>query len=200
MDEQQRALRYQQSLSRDRFIIARGILRVLLSHYVGCPPPNLELTYGVHGKPALGATALPLEFNLTHSDDIALYAFTLQQPLGIDLERVRSEVNYWAIARRFFSVAEQAYLQSLPPASQAEGFFQLWTYKEAWVKAKGGSVFSGLQQLAITAIDTPQTLAEQGLLALDAPEGYVAALAILPSLATGQFQLSAIKTWQWGAG
>jgi 4'-phosphopantetheinyl transferase len=197
-DEHQRALRFRQQQSRDRFIVARGILRLLLSQYLDCSPQSLELIYGVHGKPALGSPPFPLEFNLTHSEEIALYAFALQQSLGIDLERVRSGVDYAAIARRFFAPCEQHYLQSLPTTEQAQGFFQLWTYKEAWLKARGGSVFSGLQQLEISQAHDSLTQERQGIFALDAPAGYVAALAILPSPETGTFPPMEIKGWEWG--
>lgn len=175
-EEVERCAQYCFQQGRDRCVSSRGILRLLLSSYLQRHPQSFNFVYGVHGKPALKQEEL--HFNLTHSGDRALYAFTLTHPVGIDLEQICSTRDYDKIAQRFFTPREQAWLFSHPPQQQPQHFFQLWTYKEAWVKARGESIFSALEQLEV--LQHPHSSEPlPGLYALTAPIGYTAALAIM---------------------
>jgi len=119
-----------------RFILGRGLLRLLLSRYLGCPPAALPLARSDRGKPYLPDQ--PWHFNLAHSGDLLLYAIA-RHPVGIDVERVRP-LKTLALARRWFRPSEAAALAALPPVQQPAAFFATWTCKEACVKATGAGL------------------------------------------------------------
>jgi 4'-phosphopantetheinyl transferase len=138
-DEKSRAARFIFDRDRYYFVAARGILRDLLGAYLKRPPAELEFRYGPQGKPALCNTdsVSPLHFNLSHSQGLALYAFSRGREVGVDLELIRPEFATEEIANRYFSTQEVKELQALPQDLQPEGFFLCWTRKEAYVKARG---------------------------------------------------------------
>jgi 4'-phosphopantetheinyl transferase len=147
-DEQARATKFRQTGDRTRFIIGRGILRHLLSRYTGLAPSAICFSYNSYGKPTLRSSpsaAPPLQFNLSHSGGLALYGFTQEHPIGVDLEQHRP-LDALALAQSVFSESERAVLNPLPPAEQLTQFLQLWTCKEAYVKATGRGL-SGLEQV-----------------------------------------------------
>ena len=143
-DEQVRAERFYFEQHRQRFIAGRGILRILLGRYLSVEPQQLRFDYTSSGKPALAKTGdSRLQFNLSHSQGLALYAVTRDRQIGIDLEQLRPTADVEQIAQRFFSAQEYAAIQSLPPDQKLEAFFRYWTCKEAYLKATG----DGLSQL-----------------------------------------------------
>jgi 4'-phosphopantetheinyl transferase len=145
-DEHTRAAKFRQAGDRTRFIICRGILRHLLSCYTGLSPAAIRFSYGFYGKPVFappsGETP-PLQFNLSHAGGLALYAFTLANPIGVDLEPHRL-LDVPALARTFFSEGERAFLSKFSATEQLAQFFQIWTCKEACLKAMGLGL-SGLE-------------------------------------------------------
>lgn len=138
-DEQARAARFFFQKDRGHFIAARGILRIILARYLHQEPQQIRFKYNYYGKPCLSpeSESEPLHFNLSHSDGLALYAVTYGRRVGVDLERVRPALADEQIAERFFSSREVAKLRSLPSHLQAEAFFNCWTRKEAYIKARG---------------------------------------------------------------
>jgi 4'-phosphopantetheinyl transferase len=138
-DEMARAARFHFSRDRDHFAAGRGILRTLLGAYLNKPPASLKLVYGPKDKPALpiGDPRAHLNFNLSHSHGVAVFAFTLGREVGIDVELIRPEFTGDEIAERYFSPREVAELRALPQDLRPEGFFNCWTRKEAYVKARG---------------------------------------------------------------
>ena len=137
--ELQRAGRFAFERDRNRFIVARARLRELLAERLGVVPESIELEYGTHGKPALarGRPGSRLRFNVSHSEDVAVYAFFRGHEIGIDVETVRVIPYADDIAARYFSrVENEAYL-ALDPRDRPLGFFNCWTRKEAFVKAVG---------------------------------------------------------------
>jgi len=138
--EKARAERFVFPRDRDRFIVARGLLRELLAGYAGCQPAEIEFEYGPQGKPSLASpssAAVRVSFNVSHSHGLAAYAFALGIPLGIDVERVRADFGGTEIAQRYFAPEEVAELNALPAEARAEAFFLCWTRKEAYIKARG---------------------------------------------------------------
>ena len=157
-DEIDRADRFHFERDRHRFAAARGILRELLARYLDRQPARLRFAYNENGKPALAdADRGVIEFNLSHSHDRVLYAFTLRGPVGVDVERIRQAALDAKIAERFFSNKEAAALAALPEADRCRAFFLHWAAKEAYIKARGEGLASGLQhvelQLGPTARD-----------------------------------------------
>lgn len=142
----------------------RSVLERLLCRYAGlaAPPP---IARGAHGKPF--APSLPgLDFNLSHSGGDVLLAFALAQPLGIDLEHADRRLRVDNLAERFFAAEEAAALAHLPDGSRRGAFLQLWTAKEAVLKALGEGIGFGLDRLAFAL--SPNGRA--GALARIAPE------------------------------
>lgn len=115
-------------------------LRDLLSRYSGMDPSEMEFTRGEHGKPYLVNTSHSLQFSLSHSGDRLVLAVGGDVPVGVDLEAHNPKRQVMSLARRFFSRAEQDDLDALPDEARLQHFYDLWTLKEARVKALGGSL------------------------------------------------------------
>ncbi|HEY9662619.1 MAG TPA: 4'-phosphopantetheinyl transferase superfamily protein [Allocoleopsis sp.] len=156
-DEQLRAGRFAQVRLQHRFIVGRGILRLLLASYLKMAASEVAFVYGKHGKPDLAPSApLPIGFNVSHSHQLALYAMTFDRTIGVDLEQMRPMSNVEQLAQRFFSAQEYEFLKTVPSHLRSEVFFRLWTCKEAYLKATGEGL-AGLQQVEVTlALDSPQ--------------------------------------------
>lgn len=134
-DEAQRAERFRFPIDRKRYIVAHGCLRSILACYLQCNPEELRFNTNKYGKPT--AESYKLEFNLSHSGDYVLIAVAQEHKVGIDVERIRSDMEFESIANRFFSPNETAELTSLPPEQKTMAFFNCWTRKEAYIKAQG---------------------------------------------------------------
>lgn len=157
-DETTRAARFMFDIHRHRFITARGILRQLLSRYLLlAAPQDITFQYSEHGKPSL--TDMPsLQFNVSHSNEWAVYAFSLDQRVGIDIEQQKKSHDHLAIAERFFSPYENKQLQALPASQQFAYFFQLWACKEAFIKALGAGLSFPLTDFDIHLTETSAQL------------------------------------------
>jgi 4'-phosphopantetheinyl transferase len=187
-DEQAKAARFYFAKDRNHYIIARGILRSLLSGYTKFDPRFLRFSYNAYGKPSLDMEQ-DIRFNLAHSHGIALYAFTPGHEVGIDVEYMKPDIDVEQIARHSFSPGEQASLSTLPPEERLQGFYNGWTRKEAYIKARGMGI-----SLALDAFDVSLKPGEPAVLlhsredareparwllvAVQPGEGYAGALAI----------------------
>jgi 4'-phosphopantetheinyl transferase len=138
-DETNRAAQLHFVRDRGFFIAARGILRELAGAYLKCAPSELRFQYGPEGKPSVVSknSDSQLRFNLSRTQGTALYTFACGRDVGIDVEAIRPDVATEAIAERFFTPRETAELRALPMELQAQGFFNCWTRKEAYIKARG---------------------------------------------------------------
>jgi 4'-phosphopantetheinyl transferase len=139
-DELERARRFHFVRDRDRYVLRRGILRQILSYYLGCVPAAIDFSYQASGKPQLAHPAplsCDLRFNISHSGDAVLYAVTSRRDIGVDIELIRPEIEWALVANCFFAPAEIAALQRLPVHLQSRGFFNCWVRKEAYLKARG---------------------------------------------------------------
>jgi 4'-phosphopantetheinyl transferase len=136
-DEKGRADKFYFDKDREHFIVSRGMLRRILGLYLERDPKQLRFCYNSYGKPFLESLGGNLRFNLSHSQGIVLLAIAGEREVGIDVEQIRSQVIDESIAERFFSAYEVATLRELPFQQQAEAFFNCWTRKEAYIKARG---------------------------------------------------------------
>lgn len=134
-DEQQRAFRFHFSRHQRRFIVARAMLRSILARYLKVEPLHLTLSYQKHGKPFLHHP-LKIEFNLSHSKDMALLAVGKDTPCGIDIEYY-SKRPYENIGLKLFSPEENNTLSIQPEHHKSSVFFTIWAQKEAFIKAGG---------------------------------------------------------------
>jgi 4'-phosphopantetheinyl transferase len=183
-EEKTRADRFHFVNDRNRFVAARGQLRELLGKYLQRAPASLEFSYGKHGKPFLMVenASSGLDFNLSHSASLAVYAIAKGRNLGIDVEHVRPESAGEDIARRFFSPREVSDLQSLPEEVRVDGFFHCWTRKEAYLKATGMGLQIALDSFAVNLLPDKPVEFLSGveprwhLAAYHPAEGYVAAV------------------------
>jgi 4'-phosphopantetheinyl transferase len=138
-DEKQKASSYCFKADSRRYIASRSFLRRLLGTQLGIDPQNIRFQYMPHGKPAITKeqNTEGLEFNLSHSGEIAICALSHNLRVGVDIE-IKREVNGWErIAQRYFSEDELDALLNLTPAMRPTAFLRTWTSKEAYVKALG---------------------------------------------------------------
>lgn len=151
-DELKRADRFYFEKDRNAFTMARGSLRTVLSRYVNFKPDELGFAYNSYGKPSLEAkfNTINLQFNLSHSHHLALIAVTLKHEIGVDVEWMRDTLSDLEIAERFFSKEEVAALKSVPTNDQKTAFFNCWTRKEAFIKAKGKGLSIPLDQFDVS--------------------------------------------------
>jgi 4'-phosphopantetheinyl transferase len=202
-DEVNRADRFVFERDRTHFIVARGLLRLIIGRYLQLEPRQLRFSYSRYGKPALirPADVDILSFNLSHAHGLALYACARGRELGVDIEYIRPIPDVERIAERFFSPRERATLQALPQEGRLEAFFTCWTRKEAYIKARGEGLSLPLDQFDVSlAPGEPAALVgvradaaealRWSLQALHPGPGYVAALA-----ATGQDWR--VVCWRW---
>ena len=190
LDEQERANRYRFTRHRQAFIARRGRLRNLLGRYLDYDPASLQFSYNPFGKPALQpGIAGHLCFNLSHSQDLALFAFARQTDIGVDIERQRSDFDHLQVAERFFSTREREELSALPIAIRAEAFFLCWTRKEAFIKAHGEGLSLPLDLFDVTITPGRPARLVASRLGIEAPDqwslynlepapDYLAALAV----------------------
>jgi len=150
--ERQRASRFVSDRDRRRFTVARARLRRLLSARLGVRPESVELVYGAHGKPALARCFADsdLRFNVSHSNDVAVYAFSPGREIGIDIESVCVIRDAEDIVARFFSHCERVAYLALDPRDRPLGFFNCWTRKEAFIKALGGGLSHPLDRFDVS--------------------------------------------------
>jgi 4'-phosphopantetheinyl transferase len=168
---------------RRRYSIARGALRTILGRYLDADPRDISLVENASGKPAVEVS--DLQFNVSHSADLALIGVAQHRRIGIDLERERRIGEAIAIAERWFSVTERALIESEREEHRARRFLQCWTAKEAQVKAVGSGVWS-LEVADVWRamsrrhyrIEDPRAAGEWTLQEIEAADEFVAAVVV----------------------
>ncbi len=145
-DEILRANRFKFPIHRQRFIAARGILRCILSYYLSMEPELIEFSYTEHGKPFIADS--DVEFNLSHSSDMAVYAIAKKILIGVDIEKIKSTYED-GVAKRYFSEKEYAELNEVPFALKTKAFYQIWASKEAVIKAMGLGISYSLNSFSV---------------------------------------------------
>ncbi len=202
-DEKKRAESFHFERDRKHFIAGRGMLRQIAGRYLKAAPDSLRFDYTYYGKPSLTSDNgdAELRFNLSHSGELALYAFSRRRELGVDIEKTRPDIEHSQIAGRFFSKHEVAALSALPAQLQPQAFFLCWTRKEAYIKGIGEGLSLPLHSFDVSLApgEPAALLAVRGdkqesrrwsLRALQPGPEYEAALVAEGS----EWQL---KCWQW---
>lgn len=185
-----RANRFRFEKDRLRFVVVRGLLRVILGRYLDQEPSQLRFVYSDYGKPALAPApdTSGLSFNLSHAHELALVAVTRDRHVGIDLEYMRPIPEVEQIAERFFSPQENEILRTFDDSEKLKSFYQFWTCKEAYIKARGEGLSIPLDRFQVvpnpgqaapvlSVEGDPQESLRWSLLKLIPAPGYVAALA-----------------------
>ena len=211
--EMLRANRYKFTEHRRRFTVARATLRSIINYYTNMRPHDIKLYENANGKPMVSGR---LQFNLSHSHELAVYAFTLDADIGVDVEQVRPIQNIDSLIRNYYSPIEQTYVLNRPKALLHERFLDVWVRKEAWIKAIGTGLSHSLTSFSVTC-DEPGTVNgvadDWTLRHLNAPFGYIAAVAapewdwqiteMAPELAHRHLEslrLSPTSPLDWGIG
>jgi 4'-phosphopantetheinyl transferase len=148
-DEKIRANKFKFNKDRLTYIIAKTILRKLIGSYTKLDPKEIQFNYNKQSKPFIDSE-IDLKFNLSHSGQKIIIGFTLNYDIGVDVEYNKRQIEIAEISKRFFSVKESTILMQLSKEDQQAAFYNCWTRKEAFIKAKGGGLSIPLDQFEVT--------------------------------------------------
>ena len=151
-DEKQRAEKLKVELKKKQFILTRAFLRKILSNCVDKPIEEFIFEYGKQGKPYIKdkINNKAIEFNISHSELHILIAITLENNIGVDIEKVNKNIDFEGLSKRFFSKKESEYLNSLESDKKLDAFYNIWTRKEAFIKATGKGIAYGLDKFSVS--------------------------------------------------
>jgi len=151
-DEMERAKHFKVKRKYREYIISRGLLRKILGIVLDSDPQDFEIRYAEHDKPFITDTwnEKSICFNVSHSHQQTVIALSLERTLGIDIEHIRSNVEFKKLVNRFFSKKESSELDSYTDSGIAKAFFACWTRKEAYVKAMGDGISFGLSEFSVS--------------------------------------------------
>ena len=166
-DEQMRFKRLLIPAKKNQFLRGRGVLRLLLSHYLKSEPAKIRIEKNIYDKPFLDKCSLSVFFNVSHSGQYALIAIASDE-VGIDIERIKSDLDFPSIATRFFHATELAVLNSFATHRRRRAFYRLWTRKESLLKMLGCG-------FANCATNIPEGIFQKHF---HVSSGYVAAVAM----------------------
>ena len=146
IDEKRRAERYNFTSDKKRFITVRGVLRQIISNYLNVDPERIEFNYSHHGKSVLTNiySDTDLRFNVSHSGELAMFVFALDREVGVDIEYIREIPEMEQIVDHFFTDTEKIRFYKLSKDIRKKVFFQIWTRKEALLKAIGKGLYLSL--------------------------------------------------------
>jgi 4'-phosphopantetheinyl transferase len=154
VEELTRNQRYRFERDRQRDCLTRALARTVLSEYADRQPADWQFIKGEHGKPEIVNAPLPIRFNLSHTGRWVVCAVSREQSIGIDIEHTERKNDVRAIAEHYFSVKEVEALFQLEFRQQGERFFDYWTLKEAYMKARGEGISLGLGNFSFDLSDT----------------------------------------------
>lgn len=148
-DESDRANKLKVVEKRKQFIVSRGILRKLLSNFLDIN--EIVISYGPHKKPYIEHqfNNNSVIFNISHSANYVLIAITLNNEMGIDIEKINPDIDFKSLSKRFFSTKEKNELIDCDFSKQLETFYRVWTRKEAFIKATGKGISFGLDNFSV---------------------------------------------------
>ena len=158
--ERQRNQRYRFQRDRNRDLLARALTRCVLAGFMSATPVELAFEAGEHGKPGFDFLSMDgmeewqsLAFNLSHAGDWVVLAVTRTRLVGVDIEASDRDNDVLQIADRYFFGRELEELQSFPAPEQRSRFFDYWTLKEAYMKARGEGISLGLDKFGFRLRD-----------------------------------------------
>ncbi|MBI9074811.1 MAG: 4'-phosphopantetheinyl transferase superfamily protein [Desulfatibacillum sp.] len=149
-DEQEKQVRYIMPWHRHSSLITRAVARCVLSRYSSTKPHEWRFRRNMHGKPEIvqDSQSPPLHFNLAHTHGLIACAVALEHPVGVDVERWDRQRDFERLATRYFSTDESTMLTQVPEYAQRRLFFNIWTLKESYIKAKGMGLSMGLDKFS----------------------------------------------------
>jgi 4'-phosphopantetheinyl transferase len=190
--ERTRALRWGTDALRQRWIAGRTTLRLLLGSALGIPPGTVEIRRGVRGRPELADSHAGIDFNVSHTGDVALIGIArglgTATRIGVDIERHDREVGVDRLARKFLTAAERATLENFDLRGRRERFVRYWTCKEAMSKASGDGLIAPFGRLEVALADPPRLV--------DGPPPYLPVQWTLRHAATPAAWVATIAIWR----
>lgn len=150
--EKRRWQRFYFAKHRHQYLVTRALVRSVLSFYSDRDPKDWRFGFNAYGKPEIAPeqASLPIRFNLSHTDGLVLCAVVLEHDVGVDIENLQRKPVNPNIAEHFFSRQEAEWLNALPEWQRSTRFFEYWTLKEAFIKAKGMGLSLPLDQFSFT--------------------------------------------------
>jgi 4'-phosphopantetheinyl transferase len=199
--ERIRASRFRLAEDGRRFLAGRAILRDVLARYCDLVPAELLFARGAHGKPMIASGGMDwLRINSSHSGKFVLVAVARDREVGVDVERIQPALVDSKIAGHFFAPGEMCALRKLNRQLRTAAFFACWTRKEAYVKARGDGLFSGLNDFEVTVAPNQPAELIRGdkswsLRSLNIADGFASACAV-----EGSDWNLRLWNWQGSAG
>ncbi|MCB0791362.1 MAG: 4'-phosphopantetheinyl transferase superfamily protein [Flavobacteriales bacterium] len=175
--ERTRADRFLTDGSRDRYILGHGLLREVLGRTLGCAPHEVTMERGRHGKPHLPGNEA--YFNFSDTKDAVLIGLSPDQEIGVDIETLHRRVDHDAVAGHYFTEPEVAWIRASGPAAKAR-FLDLWTRKEAILKASGVGIMDDLHSLRVDRPRNAFMIGHAEFIAMAAPEYHVRTMHVGP--------------------
>ena len=149
--EREQAGRFHFAADRRRYLVTRALVRTMLSRYAPIAPDEWSFSTTPYGRPEIAnddRTAKTLSFSVSHTPGLIVLGLTHRQAIGIDIENVRAGEAALDVADRFFAPAEVAALNALPADRRRARFFDYWTLKESYIKARGMGLSIPLDHVA----------------------------------------------------
>ncbi len=183
--EQTRAARFGTPLLRTRYVIGRTALRSVLANLLAMQPAHVPIIRGARGRPRLEGNA-PIDSNVSHTGDAALFGVTDCGRIGVDVERADRTINVGGISRKFLTDNERTVLAQMDADAARRAVLTLWTCKEAMSKATGDALSAPFAHIDVELSegrllrDGPAAYAphDWSLHAAEVPDGYIATLAL----------------------
>jgi 4'-phosphopantetheinyl transferase len=177
-----------------RFAACRSALRRILGGYLNCTPGELIFHQGPHGRPFLAGGEL--DFNVTHSGDLALLAVCAEGPVGVDVEVLREVRAALGLSRRYFQMSERQHVEAALPEERSAIFLTCWTRKEAVLKSTGFGLALSPKLIDVGTGPEPQLVdcstpsgpQQLRVISLAPGEGYVGACAVPASIEQFEFR------------
>jgi 4'-phosphopantetheinyl transferase len=163
-DEKERANRFCFEKDINQYVVARGVLRMILSRYLSVLPEELQFRYGLFGKPALSLRqgCGEINFNLSHSRDLVLLGITRKARVGVDIEYISSFPESEEVMEQVLGAREAASQRAIVPEREAQMFFRQWTQREAYGKARGAGLALASERFEMDASESADLTQEGG--------------------------------------
>jgi len=155
--EKERSERFKFYKHRKNYIASHGFLHTVLSYYVDTSANEITFNLGEQGKPSIitEQNSGNIQFNLSHSGNLAILAICKKHQLGIDIEHTDRKADWTGIAKRFFTENEQEIFFQLDKNIQEDAFYKIWTRKEAHMKVTGKGLSLSPTQFEISIPPKP---------------------------------------------
>lgn len=189
-EETDRARRFHRVVDRERYVVRSGLLRRLLSQYLGSAPNLVEISRDGNGKPYVPSRMNPdnLQFSEADSDNMAAFAFGRSSRLGIDIEKIREFADMLDLVEQHFTQREREEILCCPEDRRLMLFYRLWTRKEAVLKAQGEGLLKGLDSADVASgqglgpwtirVDGYSGVEEYSVTDVEGPAGFAVAVAV----------------------